>query len=355
MTLHLDRSRRTTSPSTALLHLIAPGGGDIALPDSDWELLLRLAEQHGLQALLHARLEGVEELLPAAVAGRLRHARKASAAEIAFFEYGTQEVIDLFHQHGVPLVAFKGVPLARALFGDPSLRPTSDIDVMVRRAHLERARQLLEAAGWHIQSEWVIHHNFAKPFGGAIIPLELHWTSQRDGEYHIPEDSLWEEASLAGQAWRFSDEMTLLILVLHAARHAFAPYRLLVDIAYALHHWHDTLDWERLVELAEQSDALPLLALVLALVQRDLAAPPPRHHALQALRQSWRVRLAAHYLSLRHLLARRRFPIFDRYWVPLLTGNWGPLRLFLRDLIPPPDVLAYIYQVPRNSPRLLLY
>jgi hypothetical protein len=263
--------------------------------------------------------------------------------------------METFRKHGVPMVVFKGVPLACALYGDPSLRPTSDIDVMVRRADLERARELLEATGWNLQSEWIIHHNFAKEFGGSRIPLEVHWTNQREGEYNIPEDILWEEVRDDESGWHFSNEMMLLILVLHAARHAFTPYRLLVDIASSLHLWNATLDWVGLVVLAEQSRAMPLLAPVFSLAQRDLHAPLPRHDGLVSRMRSWRVRAAVRHLSPGHLLGRRWFPILDRYWVPFLTGNWHPLRLFVRDLVPPLDVLAYMHQVPRNSPRLLLY
>ena len=52
----------------------------------------------------------------------------------------------------VPWIPLKGLDTAERFFPRPELRPTSDLDVMVPGASLERAKQALEAGGWAFPS-----------------------------------------------------------------------------------------------------------------------------------------------------------------------------------------------------------
>lgn len=318
--------------------------------------MVELAQAHALGALLHSRLEGAHDSLPSAAQTALRQAHTDTAAYTIFFEFSLQALIESFRREGIPLVAYKGIPLARALYGDPGLRPGGDIDVMVRTADLERSHALLQREGWELQRTWEIHDIFIKELGGTRIPLELHWISQREGEYYIPETRFWEEAAeREDEGWQFSNEMTLLIIILHAARHFFVPYRQMVDIAHAVALWNETLNWERLVALAVEANAMPIVATVLALVQRDLAAPAPRHETLTRLMASRRIRLTTRYLSPARLLRTTPFSALDRYLVPILCGAWEPARLILHDLLPPRELIAYRYGIAPDSHLVPLY
>jgi hypothetical protein len=343
-------------PASALLQLVSPLHTPLlAPPETDWTALLALAEEHGLAPLLYTRLETALHALPDATQAALHRAYMTNAAQAMLFEHELSQVIALFRAEDVPLVAFKGVPLAKTLYGDAAVRPTVDVDVMVREADLDRSRALLEQAGWTANSLWQIHYNFVKEVGGAEVLFELHWTSQREGEYPIPPERFWEEAREGPNGWAFSHEMTLLILVLHTVRHQFEPYRQLVDIAHAVALWNETLDWQRLVALADEADALPMVATVLALVHRDLGAPLPRHDALLREIGSKRVWLTTRYLSPAHLLGKRWFPVLDRYLAPVLSGASQPARLFLRDFVRPPEQLAYIYGLEPGSRLVPLF
>lgn len=344
------------SPVACLLALVSPSAPPpLDVPETDWAALLALAETHGLVPFLHTRLASVASALPSHVRATLHQAYMTNAAQAMLFEYELTDVQARFKTENIPLVAFKGVPLAKTLYGDAAVRPTVDVDVMVREADLDRSRALLEQAGWTPNHLWQIHYNFVKEVGGAEVLLELHWTSQREGEYPIPPERFWEEAHEGPNGWEFSHEMTLLILVLHTVRHQFEPYRQLVDVAHAVTQWNNTLDWQRVVTLAEEAGALPMLATVLALVHHDLGAPLPPHAALLKQMNSAGVRLATRYLSATHLLGKRWFPALDRYLAPVLSGAWQPARLFLQDFIRPPDQLAYIYGLQPGSRLVPLF
>lgn len=346
------------APIDSLLALVRPAPlplDSATLSGDDWAGLLALATGHHLGALLHERLAPQLDTLPDDVASTLRAAHTASAASTLYFDFALQGLLDGFRQAEIPLVAYKGIPLARALYGDPSLRPAGDLDVMVRAADLERSRALLEREGWALQRSWEIHDIFIKEIGGTRVPLELHWVSQREGEYHIPEERLWEEARRFDEGWTFSNEMMLLIIILHSARHFFTPYRQLVDIAHAVALWNERLDWEKVRRLAAEAEALPILAVVLGLVHRDLGAPLPAHEPLARQLRAPRARLTQRYLSPWHLLVQPRFAALDRYLVPLLSGAWQPVRLLLHDLLPPPELVAYRYGIDPDSRLIPLY
>lgn len=341
---------------STLLKVVSPYPHAITLPPTfDGKGFYEIASRHYLCALVNSRLGSAAKQLPGDIQAQFSRDQHISAANIMFYEAGLAEVLEVFHAAEIPLVAYKGIPLARTLYGDAALRPTGDIDVMVRPEDLERTRHLLEQNGWEFQRAWEIHHNFAKEIWGKQVILEVHWVSQREGEYHLPAERFWEEIHPTTDGWDFSTEMNLLIITLHCARHSFTPYRQVVDIAHAVAKWGNTLNWERLMDLAMEADALHIVAIVMALVQRDLGVTVPDHPLLTRLMQSRRVRLALQYLSPRRLLDKPMFSALDRYIVPAITGAWGPARLVLHDLLPPPELIQYRYGIPANSPWVPFY
>lgn len=347
---------RMSSPSDTLLMLVRPEPEVLGtLSQVDWDGVVELANEHYLAPLLYARVEAMGLQLPPSAEERLRQRHTDATAHTIFFEFALEGLIDLFRQADIPLVAYKGIPLARMLYGDAALRPGGDIDVMIKATDLERCHNLLRQNGWKHTRSWEIHENYIQELGGTELILEVHWISQREGEYHIPEARFWEEASPGAEGWTFSHEMTLLIIILHCARHFFVPYRQMVDIAHAVAQWNKTLNWARVVALATEANAMPMLATVLALVHRDLGAPLPNHAPLKQQMSSQRIQLTTRYLSTKHLLGSPLFPALDRYLVPILHGNWQPATLILHDLLPPRELIAYRYGISADSWLVPLY
>ena len=234
-----------------------------------------------------------------------------------------------------------------------------DIDVLVHTDDVTASTDLLSQMGWKMpdtpQPFQIKACELTKEVFGALIYLELHWTNQRKGEYDLPEERLWEETTESDEGTLFTPEMALFTLVLHAARHSFRPYRQLVDIAHAVSRWNDTLNWERVVALANEAHALPMLATVLALVQRELNTPMPKHDELAQKVNSRRIQLTISLLTSQRLLYSNSTNTLDRYWVPLASGAWQPATFFLSDTLRTPKQIAYIYNLPEDSPLLPLY
>ncbi|MDQ4076360.1 MAG: nucleotidyltransferase family protein [Chloroflexota bacterium] len=360
MTVQANSSTRSPSPVETLLALVNANGPSLhGGPSVDWERVLALAERHWLEPLLHERLQPLLDALPQRVRSTLHRARMESAAHTMFHEWEQRQIVQTFQEQKIPLILFKGIPLAQQLYGDPTLRRTCDIDVLVHVEDIAVSRRLVEELGWSPKESWQSfvdkNYDYTKEINGATAILELHWSNQREGEYHLPEARLWQEAVETEAGWLFTREMTLLTLVLHTVRHAFRPYRQLVDIAHAVATWNDLLDWERVLTLADEANAQRTLAVVLALVHRDLAAPLPQHPTLTSLLLSRRTQWTIRLLPAERLLLKSSLSTIERYWVPLASGAWQPARFFFSDLIRTPTQLAEIYNLPENSPLIPLY
>ncbi|WNO09087.1 nucleotidyltransferase family protein [Teredinibacter sp. KSP-S5-2] len=58
------------------------------------------------------------------------------------------EIKKLFREHGIPVKEFKGIPLARELYGDITLRQSRDLDVLISEDKRDIAHELLQDNGY---------------------------------------------------------------------------------------------------------------------------------------------------------------------------------------------------------------
>ncbi|MCB0077964.1 MAG: nucleotidyltransferase family protein [Anaerolineales bacterium] len=339
-----------------LVAYLAPQGPPSALPCGDWAAVATLAHKHRLAPLLYHRLTPHHADLPREVYDTLRQAHGVCAANNMVYHYEQQRITAAFGE-GPPLLLHKGLTVAEQLYGDIALRPTMDIDLLVRRRDLDAARERLEPLGWQLKPTVFDTKNLhlAKQVAGLDLLVELHWTTAEAGEFQLPEETLWAHTVAEGSIHRFTAEMTLLHLLLHAAHHGFRPYRLMVDVAQALANGQKTLDWPTFLALAAEADALPLCAAVIALAHDQLDVPVPRHERLQRLAARPAVRAIRRWLTAERLLMRPSYADMDRYLVPLAVGHLSSARFFLRDFLLTPSQMRAIYQLPPDSRRVWLY
>jgi len=110
-------------------------------------------------------------------------ARRAAEHALASLA-GLREVADVLDAAGVRWLLWKGPALAMQVWGDPTRRDFTDLDVVVLPADLAAARAALDRAGWRARdampprTERAIHAGSgAYPLERADRPLlELHWT-----------------------------------------------------------------------------------------------------------------------------------------------------------------------------------
>jgi hypothetical protein len=198
-----------------------------------WDALLADLAHQGLVPLLGGRiLETAGARAPAEFARAVRDQTDASRRTGALLELATLRIATALEAAGVPNVPLKGPLLARALHGDPGMRQSRDVDVLVGRGSLERAAVALVPLGWRPE-----HRTAADPIlhvrlvhDAALPDIELHW------RVHWYETEFGTRALARAQPGpegvrRLCLEDDLAALMLYQARDGFAGLRHPTDVA----------------------------------------------------------------------------------------------------------------------------
>src|SRR2546423_9960463 len=130
-----------------------------ALPDQDrirkllpksgsWQLVLDLADRHGTLPLLHQFLKSRSQDVPAETLLLLKQRHQINLHKSLFLARELIRILDQLAQLGIEAIPYKGVTLAEQMYGDISLRPAGDIDLLIRPEDLLRIKQAVRELGY---------------------------------------------------------------------------------------------------------------------------------------------------------------------------------------------------------------
>jgi len=151
----------------------------------NWEYLLRKASEHGMMPLLYRHLDATApEAVPKVILYRLRDHFRENTRRNLFLTGELLKLLNLFEAHRIPAVPYKGPMLAALVYGNLALRHSGDLDILVHKRDVLRAKELLVSLGYRQQdqltSEQVAgvlqsphEHHFSFESDKSIV--ELHW------------------------------------------------------------------------------------------------------------------------------------------------------------------------------------
>jgi len=197
------------------------------------------------------------------------------------------------------VIPLKGVALSESLYGDPSLRVSADLDVLVPRECVARAWTVLgelgyvmadheervEASELGLLLESNIECAFTSP-EAAGCPVELHWDIAWRWPHSGPAIAdLWADARprpfRGAPAHALGPEWELLYLAVHAARHRWESLKWLVDIHEICRR--GGLDWEKVRAKADRFGLTNVLEISLQASAALFETPLPSSPAMRAL------------------------------------------------------------------------
>ena len=278
---------------------------NLLLQKPDWQRLMLLAVFHRVTGFVVQSLsKAAPDLVPLETLDALRARFVQDGAAALRQTSELLEILALFTDAGIFGIPYKGTVLAAHVYGNIAYRRCMDIDVLISRQDVPRARDLLEEAGFEPRHplspagrEFLLNHRHSEIFertGGPM--LELHWAfAKQRGMFALTVDELrprLESMVIGGTSVPIlCDEDLLLVLCVHGANHLWSRLEWLCSVAELLRK--QALDWS---EALERASLLHVERYVLlgALLSNDLLGAPIPTHVLDRARSDRNVvRLAS--------------------------------------------------------------
>ncbi len=348
-----------------LLSRLDPGETDhsraISLMENDSpfdaDRMIHLATHNGVAPLLQRNLR--ETGLPApGAARRLKNIYLATVARNTINAGETMRLLRLLGGKGIEAVPLKGAVASETIFRDPGLYPAGDIDLLVRPADIERARDLILEEGYSIDRGrerdmtashyhivlWKDHHF-----------VELHWNLTKR-YFKTPPEFWWEETrreELHGEEIIcLSPERYLLYTIFRLFSHDFLHLKFFVLPAELVNLHGRRMRWDQLMDHAARYRMTRLTSFTLKLLRDLLGARVPDDVA------SGKLFMGA-YLGKR--VARGLFRESGRPYTRrvihllLLDSPLDALRGLAGRFFPNRGELRLRYGIPEGSGRIYLY
>jgi hypothetical protein len=338
-------------------------------PTLDWAYVLSVGQRHGVLPLVHWHLKEVPApLVPVAVRERLKLSFELTGRRNLYLSLQLRAILKRFADHGIPATPYKGPTLALMAYGRLDFREFGDLDIMVKKDDVLRAKEVLVAAGYRSASQLTeaqeralvaSQHAYSLMGEDGTVTVELHWEiSPRHVSVAPQAERLWERLSpmaLAGAiVYTLPPDTLLPSLCEHGSKHIWERLSWICDIG-ELVRARPELNWPQIMSEARRTGSERTLRLGLRLASDLLGAPMPeavRHWVetdptIAELVNQVRARLFRDHdrrtglleQAQFHLLVRQRWRQRIRYcWLALTTvtvADWDRQRL--------PRILSFLY------------
>ena len=279
----------------------------------DWNYLIEIASYHGTIPLLFWNLS---RLAPDDVSKTTLEQLKASYNAIACWNLSLTgellKLLSLFRERGIRALPLKGPALAASAYGNLSLRQFCDLDILVPKEDMLKAKEVLIMHGYHPKLDLTAdeetaylesHHDYKFVRSKDSMVVEIQWgVTQRSFAFPFDFEDAWkhrEVISVAGaSAPNLAPEILLLMLCVHGTKHRWEQLKWICDIAEMVETYREKLDWNRLMDQACTLGGERMLLLGLFLAHDVLRAGLPEE-ALKRIDNDPQVKLLAGQVSKR--------------------------------------------------------
>lgn len=257
----------------------------ISVENVDWNYFFLLARRHAVVPLVYRQLKNI--VPPTDLAPFKQHYQENSARNVIL----TAElcrIVELFASEGIDAIPYKGPILSLIAYDDLALRRFVDLDVIVKKHDVPRARDLLLADNYTLSKSLTVaqqdfllrtQHNLQFTKDNRRLIVELHWeVAPHLFASTVQGETLWQDLvpfEINGTTLKtFSAEDLLFSLCVHGSRHLWERLGWICDVAELISRRE--LNWPALLDRAAHADTERMFLLGLHLAQRlfDTDLPP---------------------------------------------------------------------------------
>ncbi|HET7112684.1 MAG TPA: nucleotidyltransferase family protein, partial [Pyrinomonadaceae bacterium] len=250
----------------------------------DWNYFFLLARRHAVVPLIYRQLK---DLVPPEHLQLFKKHYQENAARNVVLTAELCRLIKLFAAAGIDAIPYKGPILSLFAYDDLALRRFVDLDVIVKKQDVVRARDLLLADNYVLfkpltneQQELLLRtqHNLQFTKDNRRLIVELHWeVAPHLFASTVQGDTLWQDLvafDLNGTTLKtLSADDLLFSLCVHGSRHLWERLGWICDVAELISR--RKLNWSTLLDRAAKADSERMFLLGLHLAHKLLQAPLP--------------------------------------------------------------------------------
>jgi len=307
-------------------------------------VVMEMVVRHRLTPWLRAALEPHRELVPSELWKAFELGAEFQISRTMAHYVGLLRILEWADENAIEIMVLKGPAVAHEWYPDPTLRPYSDIDLLVCEADVDALTTRLEETGHaekfhdHAEPSHHEHGEFQRIFThvktGQIV--EVHVNHLQIGLRPVGMRDIWERSrwmTFHDTRARALEAHDLFVhLAIHLHRHGFDRLIWFKDLDLMVRN--GSLDWDRVIQLASEQGCRESLATTVELLAQTLGTPlPPAAKRLTATRSRfsrWLFDLVWHPADVIALAPRRRWRMRRAVQFAPETGilRGGVLALF---------------------------
>jgi len=303
----------------------------------DWEDFIDQARYHGIAASAYLHFKQLDKGIPEGVKNRLHKMYFWNVAHNLKLWSALEEILRAFNQANIKAIPLKGIFLAEHLHGHIGSRSSSDLDLLVRKKDLPRAKKELARIGYVPTRRWyskefignlLRHQGFSKPHlshNGAY--LEIHWNFYVKRPKEFDMSPVWKNATSINingfRVLTLSPNDILLHLAINLRLHGYLSLRLFGDLYALMARYQEEIDWHYVRRQAEENGQRVGLYYALYFARELLEAEIPTR-ILEQIEPGWfHNKLVCSLLNPEQILHPLRDSSAMIYWdlIKLLTTD----------------------------------
>ena len=235
-----------------------------SLPLLDWTKVVSVAKAQDLFPIFYHVLshQGLLEVIPPSPREEIEEGYLESTASTLCYDDLLKEILPSFHRGGLPFVILKGPSMALEFYHPRETRPYRDLDLLIKTADFEQARNLLSGLDFRVTDPDRETHRrrYFNSVGffrkrASDVHLDLHWETLMISWNRRPflsSSKVWEEIrwlEYSGMELPVLQPQTLIpYLCIHFAfHHQFGKLLTLCDLDLAIQKFGREVDWEEIV------------------------------------------------------------------------------------------------------------
>ncbi|HWJ76735.1 MAG TPA: nucleotidyltransferase family protein [Niallia sp.] len=225
----------------------------------DWDHFIEQSMHHRVYPVLHSILIHLDKgIIPTKVMNHLSVQYKRNTFNMLYLSSEMERISKFYTEDNIRLLFLKGPVIAHDLYGDVSLRTSSDLDFLISIEDLEKAEAILIKQGYEkvdyietVLNDWKWRHHHVTYFHPLKrMKAEIHWRLNPGPGVEPKFEQLWNrklKSELTNYPVYFlGKEDLFLFLVSHGARHGWSRLRWLLDIHQLT---EQQVNWKKVNEL----------------------------------------------------------------------------------------------------------